>query len=63
MKKNHKTMQKDNKLAPDTQVIERNLEVIRTIVTVILVLPGTAEMRGMPTAQAAEQQQASFCHT
>lgn len=56
-------MQKDNKLAPDTQVGERNLEVIRTIVTVILVLPGTAEMRDMPTAQATEQQQASFCHT
>lgn len=43
-KRRHKTIYKDNKLVPEIQARERNLEMIRTIGTVTLVLPGTAKM-------------------
>lgn len=43
-KRRHKTIYKDNKLVPEIQARERNLDIIRTIGTVTLVLPGTAKM-------------------
>jgi len=62
-KRRHKTIYKDNKLIPETQARNRNLELIRTTGRVTLVLPGTAKITSTGICLYLKQQHVSFCHT